>query len=162
MNSVDSLEMVHLNIGKIVITEEPVIVRTVLGSCVSVVMFVSSNGLAMISHSIYPGSGEEGDLRYTVNSINRMDREIKRYNTTPRNVTVKLFGGGLQLTNSEKKVTQDLQSNNVQNAIDQLKHHGYRVEASSVGGNYSREIRFYTNSGTVLLKRSAISHPEKV
>ncbi len=154
MNYSMERSLIHLDIGKVIITREKIVIRTILGSCVSVVMFVPSEGLSLISHSIYPGSGKVTNLRYTADAINRMDKEILKNGIKPQSVTVKLFGGGQQFFNNTRKKVETVQSENVLCAINELQQHGYTISARNVGGTGSREIMFYTNSGDVLLKHS--------
>ena len=156
MSNSEVTKMIHLKIGEVIITYKSSIIRTVLGSCVSVTMFVPATKLAMISHSIYSGEGDTGNLHYTINSIQRMDREINRNSISKRDVIVKLFGGGLQLISSESRETKDVQSDNVKCAIDELKRLGYHISTGNVGGYYSREVRFHTENGDVFLKRSKV------
>ncbi len=146
------IPVVSLQIGKVIVTKENVIIRTILGSCVSVVMFVPSKGLGIICHSIYPGRAETPDMKYTVDAIAQMDRVIRESGIAPQDVVVKLFGGGLQLIRSEHELTGSVQSENVPSAIEELKSQGYTVSAQNVGGYCSREVRFYTETGDVLLK----------
>ncbi len=152
--------LIHLKIGQVVIAHDSIIVRTILGSCVSVVMWIPSLPLGMISHSIYPGRGKEGDARYTINSIERMCAEVKKYGLTPRKVEVKLFGGGLQLVREETLLTANIQSDNVDSARQELARRGFTIVAQDVGGYFSREVLFYTSTGVVLHKKNRVPHSQ--
>lgn len=156
MNYRQGVPLIHLKIGQVVVAREKVIVRTILGSCVSVVMWVPSFSLGMISHSMYPGRGEDGDCRYTINAIERMRSELDSYGLTPRKVQVKLFGGGLQLIREEALMSVDVQSDNVDSARQELARQGFTIIAQDVGGYYSREILFYTSTGVVLHKKNSV------
>lgn len=152
----EGVPVIHLSIGQVVIAQKSVIVRTILGSCVSVVMWIPSLPLGMISHSIYPGKGAESDCRYTINAIERMCREIDKYGLTPRNVEVKLFGGGLQLIKEEVLLSSSVQSDNVESARQELARHGFTIIAQDIGGYFSREVLFYTSTGVVLHKKNPV------
>ncbi len=144
----DNLPVVHLHIGHVIITQKSIVIRTILGSCVSVVMWIPSEKVGMMSHSIYPGLGS--DCRYTVNAVKTMNEEVAREGLFSRDVTVKLFGGGVQKSSSG--IIE--MSPNVRSAENELSLLGYRVVKADTGGNYHRKILFNTDTGDVFQKKT--------
>ena len=81
--------------GEIVImVEHPVVVMTILGSCVSITMFCKRLKAGAICHALLPGNGSAGRAGYHVDaSIKIMLTKIYNYGIQPPELEVKLFGG---------------------------------------------------------------------
>ena len=84
---------IYLKPGEIVVSREPVLVSTVLGSCVAVTMFSPSCGVGAICHAMLPDNGgRDADLRYVDTALQHIFRKVAGYGGGS-DLVVKLFGG---------------------------------------------------------------------
>ncbi len=143
-------------------SEEPAVVVTVLGSCLSVTMFHRRRGLGAICHGLLPKcSGQKecyGDclegLKYVDCSIQRMVRIFDRYKVRRGEIEVKCFGGADMFTRGiERPGAVSVGRQNIISAEKILHAEGLKLNVKDVGGLQGRKIFFYTHTGEVLLKR---------
>ncbi|MGD0732840.1 MAG: chemotaxis protein CheD [Terracidiphilus sp.] len=151
---------VHVQPGESHLVREPLILRTVLGSCVGVTFRVPRLGLAALCHPMLPscGKGAAGlspavGRRYVDFAIRDLARRLDRLGASRGEVEVKLFGGGdvLLVTNEASRPT--VGKLNCEAALRVLREEDLEVIASSLGGTSGLNILFNTGTGEVLLRR---------
>jgi chemotaxis protein CheD len=156
------LPVIYLKPGEIYIAQEPAVVQTVLGSCVSVTIHNRRSGTGIISHSLLPSCMERGfcsrvcaeEHKYVECSIRRMIENLDSMNPRRRDIEVKVFGGADMFTSDTKNSGHlTVGKQNIEAALKILKNEGLNVSVSDVGGLQGRKICFYTHTGEVLLKR---------
>lgn len=76
-NLIDShTNNIYLKPGEVVVARKPVLVSTVLGSCVAVTMFSPDCGFGAICHAMLPDSaGRCEDLRYVDTALRHIHRK---------------------------------------------------------------------------------------
>lgn len=149
--------------GKVVISNEPTILWTVLGSCVSVILHSKSHAFTAFSHAqlpekslskascsasctspCYREASADNSLKYVSCSIRYMADQLKKQGITRGNLDVYLFGGadmmGMSMKIGQKNVTM---------AQKLLATYRLIVGEEDVGGNLSRKIFFNSHSGKV-------------
>jgi chemotaxis receptor (MCP) glutamine deamidase CheD len=166
------LPIVYLKPAELCVTDQPTVVRTVLGSCLAVTMFHPRLKISAICHALLPepdmtDTEEEKPLnpyKYVNSVIPKMMAKMRNYGIALNEIEVKLFGGADLLSSSEERIkNQPVGRLNVKTALNILEAEGLRVSVSDVGGTLGRKIFFYTHTGEVLLKRlaSGIFPPEQ-
>ncbi len=157
---VPELPQVHLKPGELIICQEPNLIVTVLGSCVSVTMFNRRTRIAAICHAMLPdpkssGAADEEASRYRYVSevLPEMCSHFGQAGLSAEQVEVKLFGGGNVISMAEESPSERwIGSANVRRAREILRHAGYSIRASNVGGTNGRKILFNTDTGEVMHK----------
>lgn len=135
--------------GDIVVSESPVRMSTVLGSCVSVCVFDPTRRYGGMNHYLVPRGGRtaiHGDWA-TTNLIEQM----QRYGSSLRDLQAKIFGGGSPL-----KLTHDalaVGTENVAVARQVLGSHGVPLVAERLGVSSGLRL-FYENWTGVVWVRS--------
>lgn len=149
----------HLKPGELVITGRPMLVSTILGSCVSVTMFNPRFGGA-ICHGMLPSCGRKDfchhcgeEFRYVDCAVRAMIGAFSRRRIAPEEIEVKLFGGSDMLSHSEERMTASVGRQNIDTALKLLTENGFVILVSDVGGKRGRKIFFDTGTGAVHLKR---------
>lgn len=145
---------IYLKPGEVLVTLKPVLVSTVLGSCVAVTMFSPSRGFGAICHAMLPeNSGQDNDLRYVDTALQHIYHKIVEYGIG-RDLVVKLFGGA-QVLNFAGRASdrQTVGDQNVAKAEAVLASLGLDVSARDTGGARGRKLFFCTRSGDVYLRR---------
>lgn len=157
-------EQIYLKAGEIVFTEEPHIVLTVLGSCLSVTLFHRRSGTAAICHGLLPHcrertgcTGECASMaKYVDCAMLWMLKRFRAKGIQPKDLEVKVFGGADMFSTSARAVEHGVMSVGRQNiAIAQkvIESEGLVVLSMDVGGNQGRKLFFNTGTGEIMLKR---------
>jgi len=165
------LPVVYLKAGELHFTDQPTLVITVLGSCLSVTMFSRRKGLGGICHGLLPqccgrercdGGCLEG-FKYVDCSIRKMGELFDRHGAKRSELEVKVFGGADMF--SRQIAIPGIVSvgkQNVQTAEKIILSEGFKVKKTDVGGMRGRKIFFYTDTGEVFLKRLTKANREEL
>ena len=161
--SLKELPVITLKPAELFISEQPAIVRTVLGSCVAVTMFDQRRGVAAICHALlpegddpssHPSEKSSTSYKYVNSVIPIMVKRLLSYGADPKKLEVKLFGGSDMLSATIRKShIRPVGKSNIDAVIQAIKAQDLHLKVSDVGGTFGRKLLFYTNTGEVLLKR---------
>ncbi len=151
---------IYLQPGELVIAEKPTEVSTVLGSCVSVVFYLSRLRMGAMCHAVLP-SGDCGNKgKYVDQSITYMLDHFSRLQIDPKEMVVKLFGGASMFPqDSAERVDRAVGAQNIREALSSLRDVGLSPSVSDVGGGRGRKLVFYAHTGEVFLKRVVSPKP---
>lgn len=162
VESAPVLPDLNLQPGELYLARTPAILRTILGSCVSVTFWSPRLGAGAMCHGVLPrcpkvwpaGSGPSEGHRYVDFSIRHLLREFDSLGVRRDELHVKLFGGAdvLPLL-SERTDRPTVGASNCQAAVEVLEQEGLKVAASDLGGVRGRRIHFHTGTGVVLVYR---------
>lgn len=145
---------IYLKPGEVVIARKPVLISTVLGSCVAVTMFSPDCGFGAICHAMLPdSSGRCDDLRYVDTALRHIYRKAQECRAEG-NLEVKLFGGARVLNvGSPGSSGSSVGEQNVARAEEILASLGLSVSCADTGGTVGRKLYFCTRDGDVYLRR---------
>jgi chemotaxis protein CheD len=153
-----NLSSVYLYPGAIFIAEEPTIITTVLGSCVSVTMFSPALQRGAISHCTLPGCRLPDTcnerctetFKYVDCSLRHMLIHFKTLGVRNEDLEIKIFGGADTL---KSKSSNTIGTQNVKSAFDFIRAEKLRVIAADVGDSFGRKVLFLSHTGEVFVKR---------
>ena len=140
--------------GEWYVAAEPLMLVTVLGSCVSVCLRDRSSGLGGMNHFMLPGdTGVQGLLsnsgRYGVHAMDLLINGLMRRGGQRRHFEAKVFGGGSVL----KNLSADVGQRNVEFVLDYLASEGIPLAAQDLLDVYPRKVYFFPGSGRVLVRK---------
>ncbi len=149
------LPVIYLKPGELYLGDQPTVVTTVLGSCVSLVFFHPARRLGAICHALLPtNKQEENSFRYVDSAFDWMLKQFQSRDIPLNQIQVKLFGGADVLECYEGKCrVVTIGQQNIRRALEIVKDHGLLVQVSDLGGTYGRKLFFFTHTGEVLLKK---------
>ena len=144
-----------LGLGRVLIAEVPSIVRTVLGSCVAVILHVPRLRLSALCHAQMPERREDPsflddasdcgcedpddeDLKYVSCSIRYMLDELGRRGVTRQEIVATLVDGGNVVRNIDRRWS--VGSRNVQIARLALAKEGIPISYMDIGGTRGRVV----------------------
>ena len=167
----EELPIIHLKAGEMHCADRPTLVVTVLGSCLSVILYNRRLGIGGICHGLLPSCGNRktcsGDctekFRYVDCAIRQMVKIFERFGVKRSEIEVKCFGGADMFSRPiEKSGLLSVGRQNSETADEVMKSEGLTLITRDVGGLQGRKILFYTHTGEVLLKRLTKRpyHPE--
>lgn len=145
---------IYLKPGEVLVAREPVLVSTVLGSCVAVTMFSPACRVGAICHAMLPdNAGRDENLRYVDTALRHIFRKVVEYGAGS-DLVVKLFGGAkvLDAGNNESS-GRTVGEQNVVRALEVLDALGLKVTTADTGGIVGRKLFFCTRDGDVYLRR---------
>jgi chemotaxis protein CheD len=154
----------NLQPGELYLARTPAILRTILGSCVSVTMWSPRLGAGALCHGVLPCCPQmrppdfkaSDGYRYVDFSIRFLAREFDALGARRDELEVKLFGGADVLPHlCDRADRPTVGALNCKSAIEVLAEEGFIVTASDLGGARGRKIHFHTGTGEVLVQRLA-------
>lgn len=149
---------VYLKPGEVIISHNPILVSTILGSCIAVTLFSPGKHIGAICHAMYPHN-PTGDMnvQYVDSAITYIYRKMLEY-TVKSDLTVKLFGGAKVLAGSEYgEDRKAIGEQNLAQAKRTLNELGLSLASSDIGGLRGRKLLFSMKTGDVYLRRLRMS-----
>jgi chemotaxis protein CheD len=142
----------YLPPGRLIVSAEPLVVTTILGSCVSLCLWDASSGVGGVNHYLLPtGVGAESQLeRYGDYANERLLQQLLALGARVSRMKAKVFGGACVLVAFRKG--SDFAERNVRAAMEFVRGRGISLVADDVGGNRGRKLRFHTHDGTALIR----------
>lgn len=127
-------------------------IRTLLGSCVSLVLWHKAELIGGMCHYMLPSRrnpGNQFDGRYADEALHLLLQEIKASGTRAEDYRISLFGGGNMLG---AKMERNIGMLNVTAGLELLGAHGLRCHAQHAGGKGYRNLIFDIWSGHIALR----------
>lgn len=155
-----------LSIGELVVADKPMQVWTVLGSCVSVVLHNPRLKVSALCHAQLAeekvfgkvnGTGLEqyaqrtvmNDFRYVEHSICYMLEQLQCMGIKKHEITASVYGGA----NMIELFTFKVGTENLNATYRVLEENGIGIIRQDVGGNKSRTIRHFTDTGVTHVRK---------
>jgi chemotaxis protein CheD len=149
------LTFIYLKPGEIHATQKPALVKTILGSCVSAVLFNRRFSIGAICHALLP-SGDcrlEG-FKYLDCAMYWMLEWFDTQGIPRSEIEVKLFGGADVLSPGNMCYRgETIGRKNIQKALEIVERESLNLIAHDVGGRRGRKISFYTHTGQIHVER---------
>jgi len=124
-------------------------IRTLLGSCVSIILWHPERKIGTMSHFLLSSRNQDKSAglnsRYGAESLELMLSELRAMGVDPKECQAKLFGGGQMFPGP----SQGIGRQNGEEARRLLQAHGIRVVSESLYGVGHRNIIFDISSGNV-------------
>ncbi len=146
---------VTIHIGGYYAGNKPTVIRTLLGSCVSVCLYDKVTRTGGMNHILLPGKANldkaDSGARFGVNAMELLINEIIHRGGNRSRLTAKAFGGASLIGDIPWENTMG--KKNVDFVIDFLRKESIRLINQDFGGRHSRSVYFHTDTGEVLMKR---------
>jgi chemotaxis protein CheD len=136
----------------LMVSKKPLVLTTVLGSCVAICLFDKKLRAGGMNHFMLPlwnGNGLASP-KYGNIAIERLISEMEGIGSKRLDIVAKVFGGGRML--KEQSNFFDIGRRNIDLAFQILQQERITVVANSTGGTKGRKIYFNTQTGEVLQK----------
>lgn len=140
--------------GEFFVSGEPMIVYTVLGSCISACIRDPIVGVGGMNHFMLPepkGAAHDSwgeSTRYGSYAMEALINEILKRGGLKSRLEIKLFGAG--------KIYEgniDVGANNAEWVIEYLRSEGLATVKADLGDVFPRKVYYFTESGRVLMKK---------
>lgn len=135
-------------------------IRTVLGSCVSMVFWHPLRRIGGMCHYLLPHRvvARTGDLdgRYADEALEVMLRHMRAWATDPHAYTVKLIGGGNMFPGVHPLTQDGIGVRNIEAARALIAQHGFQCVHEHLDGAGHRNVSFDVRSGEVRVRFNAL------
>lgn len=147
------LARITINIGGLHASCKPLLLDTVLGSCIAACLYDPVTGIGGMNHFMLPEGGDPenpASARYGVNAMELLISQLMKLGGERRRFQAKVFGGGhvLKIRESLDGVPQ----RNIDFVRRFLETEQIPVVKEDVGGYQPRRVLFHTHTGKVFLK----------
>jgi len=144
--------------GEVIISPDPILVSTVLGSCVTVTMFSPEAGVGAICHAMLPINLKLDDnFLYVDTAILHLHRTMRKH-AGECELVIKLFGGAQVLSTTHGGgFRQSVGEQNILQATRTLEQLGLEIARSDTGGTVGRKLFFSMKTGDVYLRKLKLS-----
>lgn len=150
---------VILHPGDYFCSNEDIVLSTILGSCISVVLYDGSKQQAGLNHFLLPKIGTainselvvEKSARYGLYAMEVLINEMMKMGSEKSALIAKVFGGASMFTPSD--IAKGIGYTNTQFALNFLSKEGIPIIASNTGDNSGRKIYLFPRTGKVLMRK---------
>ncbi|MEW5774027.1 MAG: chemotaxis protein CheD [Thermodesulfobacteriota bacterium] len=160
------IPLAHLKIGECIVSTRPLLVSTVLGSCVSVCFHHPASLTGAIFHAMLPTVSMARDAKpcckFVDSAMDLVVTRLGRLGIPLAGVECKLFGGGFTIQPERKEHVRnvvDVGRKNVEVARAALAGLGLKILSEDVLGRYGRKLFFATHTGEVWMRNVSCSAP---
>lgn len=149
------MEAVKILPGEYYATARPMLIVTVLGSCVAVCIRDRINGIGGMNNFMLPSAGSliepcDAASRYGSYAMTILLNELLKMGARRQHLEAKLFGGGHF---SNDLTTSNAGARNAEFVRNYLKLEKIPVIAEDLLDIYPRKIYFFPNQGAVMVKK---------
>lgn len=150
-----TVNQISIGIGDYFVSNQDVVLHTVLGSCVAACLYDPANKIGGMNHILMPSNPDinkyDISARYGINAMELLINGIMRLGGNRKNIVAKTFGGAnlLMAVSRDKTVGEK----NVEFVVDFLRREKIKILSRDFGGHDSRKIFFHVATGDVFLKR---------
>ncbi len=154
MNATETRKLIRIHIGGLHASKEPVVIETVLGSCVAVCLYDAVERIGGMNHILFPGEADlthfDNAARYGINAMELLINRIAALGGNRRRITAKAFGGAHILPGISQ--SNRMGGKNAEFVLEFLRMEGIGLAGHDLGGNSSRKVIFHTDTGNAFLK----------
>lgn len=171
MNKPNHVIDIFLQPGDFYFGERNTRIRTLLGSCISIVMWHPKHLIGGMCHYMLSSHGGKGvarlDGRYGDQAVLMFFKEAIRHGTNPNDYIVKIFGGGNMFAKTHVHAPckdrpcddviatcRNVACRNIVKGTSFLENFGFEIASKDLGGERSRNIMFDVWSGDVWVRKN--------
>jgi chemotaxis protein CheD len=141
---------VSLMQGDVYYGTEPIVLVTILGSCVAVCLWDRVRAFGGMNHYVLPSDPRgEKSARYGDVAVDELVAGLLGLGCRNADLQAKVFGGAAVLPFAGG---ESVGSSNVRLALRRLRYHHIPITAQRTGGIFGQQIKFHTRTGEVFFR----------
>lgn len=150
-----NIDAVKILPGEFYVAPRPMLLVTVLGSCVAACIRDTSTGIGGMNHFMLPNSNDKDQIagtsaRYGTYAMEILINELFKLGARRHNLEAKVFGGGAVL----KGLTSgNVGQKNAEFVLKFLHTENIKVVAQDLLDIYPRRVHYFPETGKVLVKK---------
>lgn len=146
--------------GELHVTDEPVVISTILGSCVSACVRDVRRSVGGINHFMLPNAvrGDDGaSARYGVYALECLVNQVLRGGGMRSDLEVKVFGGGQVIASGS-----DIGKSNIDLVRAFFAAERIPIVAEDLGHKFARRVRYWPRTGRTQVLRIPMGHAVEI
>jgi chemotaxis protein CheD len=144
--------------GEYFVTDQNILIMTVLGSCIAACIWDAKAGVGGMNHFMLPdGDSADASGRYGSYAMELLINEMIKLGARKESMQAKVFGGGQVMAGF---TTMNVGERNTQFVLDYLHTERITLVSKDVLDIYPRKVVFFPTTGKAMVKKLAHSHPE--
>lgn len=162
MNQEMEPQHIYLHPGEYIVATSPCRVSTLLGSCVSIVLWHPATKVGAMSHFILPTCSEKETSshrggRYGDEVLDLMLKDLAKLQIMPQQCQASVYGGGNMFPASTDQEQMAIGKKNGDMARRQLLSRSIPIVAESLFENAYRKIQFDVARGDVIVQQIQVA-----
>lgn len=156
------VQRVTIHIGGVRASREPLLLDTVLGSCIAACIYDPVTGIGGMNHFMLPEGADPDNptsARYGVNAMELLISEVMKLGGSRKRFQAKVFGGGHVLKIRES--LDGIPAQNINFVRQFLDVEQIPVMSEDLGGYQARRVLFNTQNGRVYVKKLGTTEAER-
>lgn len=147
--------------GEYFVTNENIVICTVLGSCIAACLWDRALNIGGMNHFMLPDSDGSGDTsgRYGSFAMEVLINEMIKLGAKRETMQAKIFGGGQVMSNFS---TMKVGERNADFVTQYLQTERIPIVSEDVLDIYPRKVVYFPVTGKAMVKRLAHAHPEQL
>ena len=137
------------------VSDEPLALVTLLGSCVAACVYDPLLGVGGMNHFMLPDGGNgsrvaDGSARYGAHAMELLINDLLKRGARRQRLLAKVFGGGNVLSGFQ---TDPIGTRNARFVLEYLRAERIPVLAEDLGDIHPRKVCFFAQTGRALVRR---------
>lgn len=146
--------------GEYFVTNENVVICTVLGSCIAACLWDRNAQIGGMNHFMLPDTDATGTSgRYGSYAMEVLINEMIKLGARRESMQAKIFGGGQVMANF---TTMKVGERNAEFVIQYLNTERIPIVSEDILDIYPRKVVYFPTTGKAMVKRLAHAHPEQL
>lgn len=144
---------ITIAIGGVHASGRPIVIKTLLGSCIAVCLHDPMCGVGGMNHFMLPRGNGNGDdpTRFGVHAMDCLIGATMKAGGERSRFVAKVFGGASVL--DLEGAIADVPRRNIDFILAFLEDEGIPLLSTDVGGRCARQVHFHTETGRAFVKR---------
>ena len=143
--------------GEYYVSADPLVIQTVLGSCIAACIWDPRVRVGGMNHFMLPEGGSDSGGRYGSYAMELLINELMKQGARRETMQAKVFGGGQVMSSF---TTMNVGERNTSFVLDYLQTERIAVVSKDVLDIHPRKVCFFPSTGKAMVKRLAHAHPE--
>jgi chemotaxis protein CheD len=150
-DTIQTIPDISIGMGQVEVAKSPGCLKSILGSCVAIVLYHPRQHVGALAHVVLPKSAGQTSSpgKFVDTAVPHMLAKLKEYGVNPSGLVAKLAGGANMFGTSGPLQIGD---KNIQAAIETLSANGISVAAQDVGGKTGRRVTLSTATGALTIE----------
>ena len=147
-------EIITVGVAQMRYSSSPVVLRTILGSCVGICIYDRVKKIGGMAHILLPQNLKHSlnPEKYADTAIPMLVKEILKEGAKIENLSAKIAGGASMFKFGPNAMLGQIGERNIEQTKLELKKLGISILVEDLGGNLGRVIDFYLEDGRMKVK----------
>ena len=146
--------LVNVGVAQVKNDSNPMVMRTILGSCVGICVYDRMKKIGGLAHVLLPNDTSNGKLpeKYADTAIPLLVNQLIKNGAKKEFLSAKIAGGASMFKFESNLALSQIGQRNVEVTRDALEKLSIPITQEDIGGSTGRVIDFYLNDGHLKVK----------